>query len=51
MAINFDDFKCDEEDEKEEEKNDENNEDDLFILGVIERAAKERKTITSVFVK
>ena len=51
VAINFDDFKCDEEDEKEEEKNDENNEDDLFILGVIERAAKERKAIKSVFVK
>ena len=49
VEINFENFN--EEDEKEDEKNEENEEDNLFILGVIERAAKERKTIKSAFVK
>ena len=49
VEINFENFN--EEDEKEDEKIEENEEDNLFILGVIERAAKERKTIKSAFVK
>ena len=65
VEINCDNFNNYNEDLKEdlkedlikEEKNDDNNDnednddDDLFILGVIERAAKERKTTKSVFVK
>ena len=48
IEINCDNFNCDE--NKEDEKDNEN-EDGLFILGVIERAAKERKRPKSVVVK
>ena len=48
VDINCDNFNCDE--DKEDEKESDNDEG-LFILGVIERAAKERKRPKSVVVK
>ena len=50
VEINCDNFNCDEGKEDEKEK-DSDNEEGLFILGVIERAAKERKRTKSVVVK
>ena len=46
VAINCDNFDTNKEDEKKSD-----NDDDLFILGVIERAAKERKRNKSVKIK
>ena len=48
FEINCDNFNCEE--DKEDEKESDNDEG-LFILGVIERAAKERKRPKSVVVK
>jgi hypothetical protein len=50
VEINCDNFNCDEGKQDEKEK-DSDNEEGLFILGVIERAAKERKRTKSVVVK
>ena len=53
MNFNKNNFDNDIEDEKEDdkEKDDEDEDEGLFILGVIERAAKERKRTKSVAFK
>ena len=53
MNFNKNNFNNDIEDEKEDdkEKDDEDEDEGLFILGVIERAAKERKRTKSVAFK
>ena len=50
VGINCDNFNCGG-DKKELNENNNDNDDDLFILGVIERAAKERKRTKSVVAK
>ena len=51
MNFNKNNFDNDIEDEKEDDKEKDDEDEGLFILGVIERAAKERKRTKSVHVK